>query len=233
MRTKAAALPTIPFQLLSPMAYGCRSQTSLMALFMPTLTARLTSFTKSFPQPILQRLRRCPIGTFMKSNIAILVLSILSTAICMGQSTNLSGAIPREWGAPISGVRLSVTLTNTIIPVGSGFSVFADVENTSTNIVFIGDSGPTLDFSVSLVDKTGRTYQITKTPFNLTRRISLKLPPGATVGWTIPVGCDRYYQAPGYIPIKKDVPSGDYVLKATRMFSPRDLESNFVRVKIK
>lgn len=173
----------------------------------------------------------------MKTSFFILLLSIFQTAICQGELTNVSGAAHRDWGVPVAGVRLSVSLTNTIIHVESPFSVFAEMQNTSTNVVSLGESSPEQDFSVVLVNKFGRVYKLTPTPFRFSMRILLKLYPGKSLNWTIGVGCDHYFEPPGYILTKKAVPVGDYFLKASRKFTfankIREIESNVLNVQIK
>ena len=169
----------------------------------------------------------------MNTKFAILLLSVFSAATGFCQSASISETVGRDWGGSVAGVRLSVVVTNTIIPSGSGFSVFAEVENTSTNNEFVGDSGPTVDFSVFLTDNSGRSYRIVRAPFSFMKRTSLRLPPGAIFSWTIPVNTDRYYEPPGYIATIKSIPRGDYSLNATRNFYPADLKSNVIRVRIR
>ena len=173
----------------------------------------------------------------MKTNFIILLLFVLPTALCHGELTNVSAAAQRDWGAAVSGVRLSVSLTNTVIPIGSAFPVFAEMENISTNVVSLGESSPEQDFSVFLVNKSGRVYKLTRTPFSFSMRFLVKLYPEKSLNWTIGVSCDRYFEPPGYVPTEKAVPAGDYFLKATRKFTfgnkIREIESNLLNVQIK
>jgi hypothetical protein len=174
---------------------------------------------------------------FMEKIFIALLLSMLMTAICLGKSTNATDSIRRDWGTSVSGVRLSANLTNTNIAVGSSFSLFVEMENTSTNLVYVGESSPEQEFSVFLINDTGRAYRLTRTPLARTRSMLMKIEPGKKANWTIAVSCGHYFEPPGFIPTNEDVPAGDYYLKVARKFSienkPKGIESNLIRVEIK
>ncbi|HEY1786746.1 MAG TPA: hypothetical protein VGJ73_01255 [Verrucomicrobiae bacterium] len=110
------------------------------------------------------------------------------------------------------------------------------MENTSTNVIFYGESSPEQDLSIFLIGKSGQTYRLTRKPFAFTRLVLMKIDPRETVNWTITVSCNQYFEPPGFLPTKKAIPVGDYFLKATRWFSigskAQQIESNLLSVRI-
>ncbi len=173
----------------------------------------------------------------MKKIVFGVFLLILFLTTSMSQPSNTTGVVHSDWGQAIEGIQLSASLTNDIIPAGSAFSVFAGMENLSTNIVIIGESSPETDFSVFLISNLGQKYQLTPTPFRFTKLIRKTLNPQESYDCIISVAINHYFEAPGFTPTNKDVPNGDYTLKITRKIStkgkPFELESNSLHVQIK
>jgi hypothetical protein len=153
------------------------------------------------------------------------------------QSTNISSITFADWGKQIQGVQMSIALTNNVIPYGSSFTIFIEMKNSSTNIISMGESIPETDFIVSLADDSGRMYQITRSPFAFTRMMQAKLNPGQTRNWTLFAEVNKYYETPGIVATKKNVPIGDYTLVATRKFGIGNnffkIESNHLTIQIK
>jgi len=141
------------------------------------------------------------------------------------------------WGLSVDGARMSIAVSNTVIASGSSFIVGVTVESTSTNDILLGESSPDVDFKVLLIDASRRIFQLTRNTFVLNRFLVTHLRPGETRQWTIGVRVDRYYEPPGFRATEKVIPSGKYMLKATRRLAsngkPFDLESNLIKMEIK
>jgi hypothetical protein len=173
----------------------------------------------------------------MKTKLSVLLIGFTFLAgVCFGQNSDVND-LDTNWGKKIQGVQMSITVSNNIIPFGSGFTVFIEIKNSSTNIICMGESSPESDFIVSLTDDSGRMYQITRSPFAFTKMMQEKLNPGQTRNWTLFAEVDKYYETPGIIDTKKNVPIGDYTLMATRKFGISNnffkIESNHLTIQIK
>lgn len=152
-----------------------------------------------------------------------------STGVCLAQSTNHSPAV--------EDVQLSISLTNNVIPVGSMFSVFAEMTNTSTNPVYISETTPEQDFLIFLTNSSGTVYQISPSPFHKTGSTVRTLNPGDKHDWSINAWVSRYYEPPGYTPTHQNVPTGNYTMKVTTKLATQykvfKAESNVVEIQIK
>jgi len=152
-----------------------------------------------------------------------------SIAACLAQSTGNSPSM--------DDVRLSISMTNNVIPVGSMFSIFAEMRNTSTNVIYMNESTPEQDFSIFLTNDSGAIYQISRTPSHITGSTVLNLNPGDKHDWIIQAWVSRYFEPPGYTPTQKNVPAGNYTLKVTTRMSTRykifTSESNLAEIQIK
>lgn len=152
-----------------------------------------------------------------------------SMAGSLAQTTNNSAAAEDVW--------LSVSLTNNVIPVGSMFSVFAEMTNTSTNPVYINESTPEQDFLIFLKSPSGIVYQISRTPFHIAGTTIRTLNPGDKHDWSINAWVSRYYEPPGYTPTHQNVPAGNYTLKVTTKIATQykvfKAESNVIGIQIK
>jgi hypothetical protein len=149
--------------------------------------------------------------------------------VCLAQSTNNSPAVDE--------VQLSISLTNNVIPVGSAFSIFAEMRNPSTNVIYINESTPEQDFTVFLTSPSGTVYQISRTPSHLTGATVLTLNPGDKHDWIIDAWVSRYFEPPGYTPTHLNVPAGNYALKVSTKIATQyklfKAESDAVEIQIK
>lgn len=148
---------------------------------------------------------------------------------CLAQSTINSPAVDE--------VQLSISLTNNVIPVGSTFSITAEMRNPSTNVIYINESTPEQDFTVFLTSASGTVYQISPSPRHKTGVTVRNLIPGAKDDWIINAWISRYFEPPGYTPTHKNVPAGNYTLKVTTKIATQykvfKAESNVVEIQIK
>lgn len=117
---------------------------------------------------------------------------------------------------------MSVSIANNVIAAGSGIVVTIEVTNSSTNILLISETAPEGIFTVSLADEFGRTFQLTRTASFYTRSLVSNLKPGQSRTWRILAGTNKYFESPGLVATKKNVPAGNYALKATGHFQFKD-----------
>lgn len=172
----------------------------------------------------------------MKKNILVIsFITITSVIICLAQSNDFH--IARDWGASIQSVRLSISVTNNVIAVGAEMPISAEIENSSSNIIYMGESRPETDFRATLTGGTGKVYTLTPPDAVSTYNTLRPLNRGASASWTIHVGVNRYYAPPGLIPTNKNIEPGTYTLNVARTFIEKDraykLESNSLKIQIK
>jgi hypothetical protein len=150
----------------------------------------------------------------------------LLAGVCKAQSTNglqLHG----------SGVRLSITVTNSSYAVGSDMTVFAVVQNKSTNDMRLES------FIVLLTGENGRTYPLTQPVLgdsrNLGGDISMLVRPGQVHKWQVRVELNHYFGAFGIERVDKNIEPGVYTLKAIQYYNADTLhvQSNVLKVRIK
>jgi hypothetical protein len=130
-----------------------------------------------------------------------------------------------------------VPFVPTGVTVGAEMPISAEIENSSSNIIYIGESRPETDFRATLTSGTGKVYTLTPPDAVSTYNTLRPLNPGASASWTIHVGVNRYYAPPGLIPTDRDIESLTYTLNVARTFIEKDraykLESNSLKIQIK
>jgi hypothetical protein len=103
-------------------------------------------------------------------NLFVFLVFVFLSVLCRAQSTSHAPGM--------DDVQISISLTNNIIPVGSTFSIFAEMKNVSTNIISMGGSSPEQIFPIFLTSASGTIYQISPTPVRITRSMQWDLNPG-------------------------------------------------------
>ncbi len=159
----------------------------------------------------------------MNQCIAAMVSTFVFCAmICLAQSSAYS-QVEKQGG----GVRLLITLSTNMIDADTSFVVAAEIENTSTNVVYVAASNPRIDFYVELVNSTGKTILLTEglSPFQTaSRNFRKEIKPGTNCDFMIPITS------------VKNIPVGDYDIKATTKFDVGNegfkLESNLLKVHL-
>lgn len=150
-----------------------------------------------------------------------LMLSTAFVSVCMGQTG--SGSQPSHEGPFAENVYLTVSTSNSTFRVGSNVEFHAEVRNSSTNQIILGESNPSMDFIVSLISGE-RRYRLNHERILYTGLSRLTLNPGENRNWKVSV------------PIGHDVPPGNYEMEVTRSVSisnqPYRLVSNHVQVQI-
>ena len=166
----------------------------------------------------------------MKAYFIVLLLSILSTAICRAELTNVSQPQQQDWGPSVFGVQMCISITNKEILIGSGSELDCCITNSSTNRVSIQTTGqPEYDFSVSLIDNSGKSRTLAPNDNGIPRAIYMNLLVGINSGE--PHRCR--------IPINLDsaIPTGSYKIKvSTPIYMLKQwhtLSSNLLKVQIK
>jgi hypothetical protein len=78
----------------------------------------------------------------------------LSPSLCLAQAPH--------WGASVQGVRMTVSMTNATVKMGSNATITLCITNSSTNFVAIGDTGGALyDNNVVVTDSAGNDHDFT------------------------------------------------------------------------
>lgn len=167
--------------------------------------------------------------------IIISALGISATSLVAQPSRQQADDV---WGRPVEGVKMSIAISNSVMAIGTNFSITVKIVNLSTNVVLIGESLPENDFKVSLMTQSGqKTYQLTRNAFAYSRFIVTNLIPGGIRDWTIRLSLNKYYEPPGFIATEKNIPAGNYTLKAIRKCGTKNgslnLESNSLKIQIK
>lgn len=194
----------------------------------------------------------------MRINAAFvsICLVVFGASLCMSQSnapaasSNLAtfpfhfsnGVQPKapaeatNWGPTIQGVRLSITMTNSVVELGTTNIVVAVITNFSTNFIELGvyggsgGTGTAFDFDPVLTNGDGKLYHLVPPPPNPLQERShtgagMPMHPGEQCVWLLSV------------PFGKAIEPGDYMLQATRGFTLNEshlkLESNLLKVRIK
>jgi uncharacterized membrane protein len=163
----------------------------------------------------------------IKKILSIICIIVVGIKVCSAQASGPQ--LVKSWGKSIEGVQLSITLSNNLIATGSRATIVAEINNSSTNDIYIGESSyNNRDFKVFLESSDGKLFKLTP---NLTpgeqissRMIRRRLKPGESHNWNI------------LVTIGKNIEPGDYMLKATRnvIIDHRslDLTSNPLKVRI-
>ena len=163
----------------------------------------------------------------------LLIVFCANTLLSQSNNRQISDA----WGESDHGVQLSITISNSVVAVGSEFIIAAEIKNSSTNIIYFGESSPEMDFNVILTSGVGKIFKLTPPAVVFARLLHMDLKPRETRNWIIHVGVDRYFEPPGLAAINKNIEAGNYTLKATRFFSFKtgrhELASNSIELLIK
>ena len=89
------------------------------------------------------------------SNLCVAVLltafTFCTKALCQTEN---------QWGNPTFGARLSICLSNSIIPTGSNVTLTCTVKNFSTNDVIFEKTDSREIYRISIVDDFGKTFEI-------------------------------------------------------------------------
>ncbi|HTR43385.1 MAG TPA: hypothetical protein VMH87_17370 [Pseudomonadales bacterium] len=173
----------------------------------------------------------------IKAIFFIILIAGLLASGSKAQANEFQIQTNNDWGSPVSGVQMSITVSNTIISTGSGFIINIVIRNSSTNIIKLGESSPEKDFTAILTDKSGRLYQLTRNDPFFTRLLRMDLKSGESHNWILGVETDKYYESSGFIATNSDIPQGNYTLSVTRNFSVSNgrfkLESNVLKIQIR
>jgi hypothetical protein len=125
------------------------------------------------------------------------------------------------------GIQLSIALTNNIFRAGSLIAISSEINNPSTNIVYLTETDPASDFVISITNDSGKTYRLTsdRSFFPRFLRVTINILPGKRRDWLVSLILD------------KNIEAGDYKLKATRSVYTGGisfkLESNLLKVQVK
>jgi hypothetical protein len=160
----------------------------------------------------------------MTSKIAKLVViaAILQLGVCPAQQIATEKAV--EWGKDVQGVRLSLTMTNKVIDIGSTVEITAIIKNASTNSIGFELIGTPADYDLILTNATKKLYHLTSPDdFDSSR-------------WqSIDPGRENIRQIT--VTFKNNIAPGEYTLEASRVFGMKDHEyklvSNPIKVRIK
>ena len=108
-----------------------------------------------------------------------------------------------NWGDSVEGIQLSITVSNSVVAVGSSIMLQCLVKN-STNRFVIFAGNPDLDMQIALSNESGQTYDLSMFPSNFR--------PGSDPGFGLQPGELERYAIPINLP--KGLQSGVYSLKA-------------------
>src|SRR5579863_3793246 len=133
----------------------------------------------------------------MRQLLCILFIAVFGVKTCVAQPTN--SAPSTNWGKSFSGVQMSIAVNNNAFAIGSSFVISIQITNSSTNILFMGDSRPDVDFTAFLTDQLGKAYQLTPSVFAYTRLTATGVNPDDCRVWKIGVSLNKYYDPPGWV----------------------------------
>ena len=129
------------------------------------------------------------------------------------------------WGKPVVGARLSATLSTNVLTAGSTATLMLQIENASTNSIYVTETGILWDFEVRLVSASGVSRKISAEPPMTFMAAGIEIEPGEGRDWKVPVG------------VGKDVDPGPYAMTVSRTITSPDnsdhkLTSNPIPVRI-
>jgi hypothetical protein len=159
----------------------------------------------------------------IKLSFLLICFTFLAEA-CFGQTDG--SKFDLNWGHEVNGVRLSISLTNDPIIIGSNTILSAQIKNNSTSSIMLFVANPRInDFSVYLTDDSNNKHTIVQ-------------PSGAGYSVSIvEIGPKESHYLLVLFKIGKDIKPGGYLLSATRNFGQAGvlytLESNAIRVQVK
>ena len=130
--------------------------------------------------------------------------------------------IQTNTGGSIHGIQLSITLSNSVIAIGSTFSVSVTIQNSSTNVVKMVETGMSDDFVIILASSSGKDYRLTPdtSKWPHTFRYITKINPGENHTWKIPEA------------VPKDIKNGSYTLKASTAHVGFEIISNSLKIDV-
>jgi hypothetical protein len=159
----------------------------------------------------------------LKIMLGTICLMVCWISACVGQ-TNSTETIS-NWGEDVQGVQLSITMTNTIIEIGSTITLVTVIKNTSTNSIQLAQIWQPADYDVLLKSGADKVYHLIQQPLVIRMKTMLTMSPGEQNVRIIPAT------------IGKNIEPGDYTVQATRSFSMNGtsfrLESNLLKVQVK
>ena len=166
----------------------------------------------------------------IKKILGALLMLAFTLGLCVAQRTNRVELDP-NWRSERTlssyNATLSISLTNSIIKIGSTMTLTGRIANNSTNVIYVVVMNPETDFAVYMTDYWGKTKKITRDgpKYIFDHRGAVGVPAGQTYECLIPVKID------------KSIWSGNYSIKANRHILTSDskdceLESNILKVKL-
>ena len=159
----------------------------------------------------------------MQKILCTILLLTIGVATCASQSVDsITNTI---YGKTIQGVQMSIVLSTNVLTRGCLIGVFTEIQNGSTNDIYLSEIAPATDFLIVLTDGQGNKHELTDThPLIISHSFRMKLKPGEKGNWIVPV------------PIGKNLPSGESSLEAIRKFQMEGqtyhLESNSLKIDL-
>jgi len=155
-------------------------------------------------------------------------IKITLPSICVivfGINLGIAEPVVTTWGNSVQGIRLSLTMTNTVADTGSSIGIVAAIRNSSTNAISLGFTGTPTDFDLVLAGGGGKLYHlIPPNDIDLATTVMI-ISPEQQRAWTISVT------------LEKNIKPGGYTLNAIRNFVVKHehfkLVSNSLKVQIK
>jgi hypothetical protein len=131
--------------------------------------------------------------------LSALLLAVLLTSLPALSDSNTN------WGIPVYGAQLSITLTNRIITPGTKTTVHCRVRNCSTNLItLLCPLAPPAGTFLFLTNSSRLVRNLTPESADGSYLSAPSVLPGQTYEWTVPLAIDRA------------TPPGPYKLNATR-----------------
>jgi hypothetical protein len=200
-----------------------RRRSSKVDLILPTVAfsrKENRGQTKLQHHPRSVKYKRARQKQILISSASTAILCLVLQQACSQQSASPGAAVP--------GVRLSITLTNSLMPSGSATLLKCRITNISANALVLARSpGPTNSgndlFEVSLRSADGKVYVLTPS-FNAGSRMADRVGRGEERDYVVPL------RIPG------ETPPGRYKLTAKRsLVAPGapELRSNVLDVQVK
>jgi hypothetical protein len=142
-----------------------------------------------------------------------------------GFGQSIASQAESRWGESIQDIRLSITVTNSVVQSGSSGNVIAVITNASKSTIKLLFTGTPADFDLILKNADGKLYHLI--PQNVIESaIPINVDPGKCEITTLTVS------------FGKNIQPGDYILEATRVFfnvkdEHFELKSNILKVQVK
>jgi hypothetical protein len=161
----------------------------------------------------------------MKVKLSFLLIGFTFLAgVCFGQNSNVNLGI--NWGNEINGMRLSISLTNDPITIGSNTILTAQITNSSTSSVKLYIANPLInDFSIYITDDSNNRQTIVQ-PSGAGYSVSL-----------VEIRSKENRHLLVFFKVGKEIKPGIYLLSAARDFRQAGvlytLESNAIKVQIR